>query len=472
MLSVLAVVVSLTLLMWLAYRGVTVLLLAPLMGALAVLLSGEARWLLPLYTDTFMSALGSYVLQYLPLFLLGALFGRLMADSGAASTLARWIVRTLGERHAILTVVLACALLTYGGVSLFVVAFAIYPIARNLFEAADIPKRLVPATIALGAFTFTMTALPGSPAIQNAIPIPYFGTNGFAAPGLGLLAAAVMLGGGMTWLLRRAAAARAAGEGFGQHDEGEDSRANPTPAQAAAEAARHAEVPLALALLPLVLVVGVNALFTYLVFPALDLSFMAERYATLDPSRVTGLWSLLIALLVACTTLVLTRLGHWHDLKHTLNQGVFGFMLPLFNTASEVGYGAVIASLAGFGLIRDAVLRVSDNPLVSEAIAMNVLAGITGSSSGGLSIALQTLGNDYLAMAEAAAISPELLHRVAVMAAGGMDTLPHCGAIITLLAICKLNHRQSYADIAAVTMLFPLPALALVIALGTVFGSF
>ena len=172
MLSVLAVVVSLALLMWLAYRGVTVLLLAPLMGALAVLLSGESRWLLPLYTDTFMSALGSYVLQYLPLFLLGALFGRLMADSGAASTLARWIVRTLGERHAMLTVVLACALLTYGGVSLFVVAFAIYPIARNLFEAADIPKRLVPAPIALPASTFTMPALPGSPAIQNAFPTP------------------------------------------------------------------------------------------------------------------------------------------------------------------------------------------------------------------------------------------------------------------------------------------------------------
>lgn len=472
MLSVLAVVVSLVLLMWLAYRGVTVLLLAPLMAALAVVLSGDARWLLPLYTHTFMSALGSYVLQYLPIFLLGALFGRLMADSGAASTLARWIVRTLGERHAILTVVMACALLTYGGVSLFVVAFAIYPIARSLFAAADIPKRLVPATIALGSFTFTMTALPGSPAIQNAIPIPYFGTNGFAAPGLGLIAATIMLAGGMAWLLRRAAAARAAGEGHGRHDEDKDGKAPHSPVHAAAEAARHAQVPLALALLPLVLVVGVNALFTYAVFPAMDLSFLAERYATLDPDRVTGLWSLLMALLVACTALVLVRLGHWHDLKHTLNQGVFGFMLPLFNTASEVGYGAVIASLAGFGLIRDAVLRVSDNPLVSEAVAMNVLAGITGSSSGGMSIALQTLGKDYLAMAEAAAISPELLHRVAVIAAGCMDTLPHCGAIITLLAICKLNHRQSYGDIAAVTILFPLPALALVIALGTAFGSF
>ena len=148
-------------------------------------------------------------------------------------------------------------------------------------------------------------------------------------------------------------------------------------------------------------------------------------------------------------------------------------MLPLFNTASEVGYGAVIAGLAGFALIRDAVLNVApNNPLISEAVAMNVLAGITGSSSGGLSIALQTLGSDYLRMAQETGISPELLHRVAVMAAGGFDTLPHCGAIITLLAICGLNHRQSYLNIAAVTMLFPFIALVTVITLGTLFGSF
>ena len=217
--STLSIVVSLLLLMFLAYRGYTVLLLAPLMAALAVILSGDMVLLLPIYTETFMRALGNYILAFFPVFLLGALFGQLMADSGAATAIAKWIERTLGAKHAILTVVLACAILTYGGVSLFVVAFAIYPIARNLFEAADIPKRLVPATIALGAFTFTMTALPGSPAIQNAIPIPYFGTNGFAAPGLGLLAAAIMLSGGMAWLLRRAAAARAAGEGYGEHAE-------------------------------------------------------------------------------------------------------------------------------------------------------------------------------------------------------------------------------------------------------------
>lgn len=468
MASTLAIVVSLLLLMYLAYRGVTVLLLAPLMAALAVLLSGEISIYLPIYTDTFMKALGNYVIQFLPIFLLGALFGQLMADSGAAHTISRWIVARLGDKHAIVTVVLACAVLTYGGVSLFVVAFAIYPIATDLFRTADIPKRLIPATIALGSFTFTMTAMPGTPAIQNAIPIPYYGTNVFAAPGLGLIASAIMLLGGLWWLRGRAASARLAGEGYGQHEDNAD-----TSAIEGANSGSLSHMPLFLALLPLVLVISVNALFTYVVFPRMDMSFMTERFPHLTPAKAIGLWALIIALATACTTLVVSRLGHWSNLRDTINKGIYGFMLPLFNTASEVGYGAVIAGLAGFTIIRDAVLNVTPgNPLISEAIAMNVLAGITGSSSGGLSIALQTLGSDYLRMAQEAGISPELMHRVAVMAAGGFDTLPHCGAIITLLAICKLTHRQSYLNIAAVTMAAPLVAQVAVITLGTMFGSF
>lgn len=469
MASTLAIVLSLLLLMYLAYRGVTVLLLAPLMAALAVLLSGDVGVLLPVYTDTFMKALGNYVIQFLPIFLLGALFGQLMADSGAAHSISHWIVEKLGEKHAIVTVVLACGILTYGGVSLFVVAFAIYPIARDLFQSADIPKRLIPATIALGSFTFTMTALPGTPAIQNAIPIPYYGTNVFAAPGLGIIAALIMLGGGLWWLRGRAASARMAGEGYGEHQDDNGRPALPEDVSGTALSS----MPLTLAVLPLIMVIGINALFTYLVFPGMDMSFVAERFPHLDPAKVTGLWALIIALAMACATLVVSRLGHWDDLRGTVNKGVFGFMLPLFNTASEVGYGAVIAGLAGFAIIRDAVLNVTPgNPLISEAIAMNVLAGITGSSSGGLSIALQTLGADYLRMAQAAGIDPELLHRVAVLAAGGFDTLPHCGAIITLLSICKLTHRQSYLNIAAVTMGVPMIALLTVITLGTLFGSF
>lgn len=353
------------------------------------------------------------------------------------------------------------------GVSLFVVAFAIYPIAKDLFRAAGIPKRLIPASIALGSFTFTMTALPGTPAIQNAIPIPYYGTNVFAAPGLGIIGALIMALGGLWWLQSRARKAIAQGEDYGDH--GQDHF------DASAEDSTHTQkpMPIFLAILPLILVIGINALFTYRIFPGTNFTFMAERFPQVDPAKITGLWALIIALITASLVLIISRLGHWKSLRESINKGVFGFMLPLFNTASEVGYGAVIASLAGFAIIRDFVLNVAPgNPLISEAVAMTTLAGITGSSSGGLSIALQTLGSDYLAMAQQAGISPELLHRVAVMAAGGLDTLPHCGAIITLLSICKLNHRQSYGNIAMVTMVTPLIALIAVITLGTIFGSF
>lgn len=207
--GLLGIVLALGLLIWLAYRGISVLVLGPLCALLAVLLAGAP--LLASYTQVFMPALGRFIVAFFPLFLLGAIFGKLMEDSGSARSIAHWLVARLGSQRAILAVVLACAVLTYGGVSLFVVAFAMYPVAVALFRAADIPKRLIPATIALGAFTFTMTALPGTPAIQNAIPMPYFGTTAFAAPGLGVIAGLVMLGLGLGWLRRRASAARAAG---------------------------------------------------------------------------------------------------------------------------------------------------------------------------------------------------------------------------------------------------------------------
>lgn len=460
----LAIIISLILLMFFAYRGLTVLLLAPLMAALAVLLSGDGSFMMPFYTETFMTALGNYLLKFFPVFLLGALFGQLMADSGAASSISNGIMKRLGAKHAILVVILVCGLLTYGGVSLFVVAFAIYPISKALFRQAGIPKRLIPASIALGSFTFTMTALPGTPAITNAIPIPYYGTNAFAAPGLGIIGGTIMFLFGWWWLHNRATKAVKNGEGYGNH---------PDEALEIDQESEKSNMPFLVALLPLVLVIAVNAALTYLIFPNIDFAFLSERFPNLKVSAQQGLWSIIIALLTACLVLVILNLRRWGNLQGTVNKGVYGSMLPIFNTASEVGYGAVIASLAGFAIIRDSVLGIAPgNPVISEAVAMTALAGITGSSSGGLSIALQTLGADYLAMANAAGISPELLHRVAVMAAGGFDTLPHCGAVITLLSICHLNHKQSYMDIAAVTIAIPALATISVITLGTLFGSF
>ncbi|MDI6526916.1 GntP family permease [Pseudomonas otitidis] len=458
----LGILLSLALLMFLAYRGYNVLILAPLMALLAVLFAGDAALMLPTYTQVFMKSLGGYLIQFFPLFLLGAIFGKLMDDSGSARAIAQGIVTRLGRERAILAIVLACGLLTYGGVSLFVVAFAVYPIGTALFREAGIPKRLLPGAIALGAFTFTMTALPGTPAIQNAIPSPFFGTDAFAAPILGLIGGLIMLGLGSGWLAAQARTLMAAGEGYGSHKD------DPT---------EQSGLPVTgfwLALLPILLVIALNFLMAKQVLPNLDTSYLAkpEFGGLQDAKSVIGIWSIIVALGAAVLLLIGLHWRRWTDLKQSLNDGTFGSMLPILNTASEVGYGTVIASLAGFVVIRDLVLSVPGNPLVSEAVAVNILAGITGSASGGMSIALKTLGAQYLEMANAAGISPELLHRVAAMASGCMDTLPHNGAVISLLAICKLTHRDSYRFIFMNTVIFPLAALVVVITLGSLFGSF
>lgn len=466
MTGILGILLALGLLMALAYRGISVLILAPLMALLATLLSPGTP-LLASYTQVFMPALGGFIVAFFPLFLLGAVFGKLMEDSGAARAIAHGIVARLGAQRAILAIVLACAVLTYGGVSLFVVAFAVYPIAAALFRQADIPKRLIPGTIALGAFTFTMTALPGTPAIQNAIPMPYFGTTPFAAPGLGLIGGAVMAVVGLLWLQRRARLARAEGEGYGTHDE-PGHPAAPGPATSGAGGG------LWRALAPVALVIALNYLLATWWLPALDTGYLADpRYGATDIGRVRGIWAVIIALAGAIVLLLVLQRQRLAHIGRTLEQGASGSVMPLLNTASQVGFGAVIASLAGFALLRDAVLGIApDNPLISMSIAVNILAGITGSASGGMSIALQTLGETWLAMGQAAGIAPDLLHRVTAIATGGLDALPHNGAVITLLGICGLSHRQSYTDILVVAVLVPLLALAAVVLLGSALGSF
>ena len=456
------IVVSLCLLMYWAYRGVSVLLLAPVLALLAVVMSGDVAMLLPVYTQVFMKAMGGYLMQFFPLFLLGAVFGKLMDESGSARAIAQGIVAAVGAQRAILAVVLACSVLTYGGVSLFVVAFAVYPVGAALFRQAGIPKRLMPGAIALGAFTFTMTALPGTPAIQNAIPIPFFGTDAFAAPGLGVIGAAIMFGLGLWWLNGQARSLMAAGEGYGDDTQAPSANDAPVPS-------------VWVALMPMVLVVLLNAWMSKWVLPSMDWSILQEaRMGGLsDAKSLIGIWSIIVALSVANVCLLLVHRQRWVNWMKTLNEGATSSMLPMLNTATEVGYGTVIASLAGFALIRDALLSVAPgNPLVSQAVAVNVLAGITGSASGGMSIALNALGSEFTTMAQAAGISPELLHRVATMASGCMDTLPHNGAVISLLVICGLTHKASYKYIAMNTVVFPLVALVAVVGLGTAFGSF
>src|SRR3974390_2688468 len=483
--SLLGILVGLGLLVGFAFRGWTVLLLAPIAALIAALFSGEP--LLAHWTQTFMGSAAQFLAQFFPLFLLGALFGKLMDDSGSIAAITRFMTERLGARRAMLAVVLAGALVTYGGVSLFVAFFVLAPMAQALFRAANIPRRLMPAAIVLGTSTFTMSALPGTPAIQNAIPMPFFGTTPFAAPGLGILASIIMLGFGLWWLGRAEAAARRAGEGYGGSAENavgvaaDDQfiRERATAARGFTPAetpkARHSDAEPAIfaAVLPLIVVVGVNLLMSLFILPRLDFSFLDEdRWGDASLSSVAGVWSVAVALAVATATLVAINYRRLPALRASMDAGANASVLPVLSVASLVGFGALVAALPAFAMGRDWGLSIGGGALGLLATATNVLAALTGSASGGLTIALDALGATYMSIAADRGIDPALMHRVAVIGAGTLDSLPHNGAVVTLLAVCGSTHRESYVDILMVAIVSALIALVVVIALGSAFGSF
>jgi len=446
--SFLIVLAALCFLMWVAYRGHSVILFAPVAALGAVLLTDPAL-VAPMFTGLFMEKMAGFLKLYFPVFLLGAVFGKLIELSGFSKSIVAAAIRLFGAERAILAIVAVSALLTYGGVSLFVVVFAVYPFAAELFRQAEIPKRLIPGTIALGAFTFTMDALPGTPQIQNIIPTAFFGTDGWAAPWLGVVGASFILTMGLLYLESRRRVARRAGEGYGSGHSNE-------PAVFASERLPH---PL-LALSPLLLV-GISNKWLTLAIPAwygASHSFDPAVVGSAPPvvqevAKVSAIWAVEAALLFGIVSVVLLA---WKPVTQAFVEGsrsaIGGALLASMNTASEYGFGAVIAALPGFLLVASALAAIP-NPLLNEAISVTALAGITGSASGGLSIALAAMADGFIANAQAAGIPMEVLHRVAAMASGGMDTLPHNGAVITLLAVTGLSHRQSYRDIFAITLI-------------------
>ena len=478
------ILLGLGLLVWLSFRGWSVLVLAPAAALVAALASGEP--LLAHWTQTFMNSAGAFLAQFFPLFLLGAVFGKLMDDSGSVSTIAHFMTEKLGPRRALLAVVLAGALVTYGGVSLFVAIFVIVPMAQALFRAANIPSRLMPGAIALGTSTFTMSALPGTPAIQNAIPMPFFGTTPFAAPGLGIIAAVIMLSFGLWWLGRAEAAAHRAGEGYGDTLVAPDAAADDllvrertTTASSFDPVEMHhgqrceQDSSILVAILPLLVVILVNLAMSMLVLPRLDTSFLAEAQWGGKPlSAVSGIWSVIVALTSAIALLIALNHRRLTALRDTVDAGANASVLPVLSVASLVGFGSVVAAMPAFEAVRDWVLSIEGGLLVSLAVATNILAALTGSASGGMSIALDALGATYLQQAVELGIDPALLHRVAVIAAGTLDSLPHNGAVVTLLAVCGSTHRKSYLDIVMVAIVGAVIALVAVIVLGSLFGSF
>jgi H+/gluconate symporter-like permease len=290
------------------------------------------------------------------------------------------------------------------------------------------------------------------------------------------------------WLARAERAARRRSEGYGTADGAaapvamaDDLRVRElaTTARefdpAEINRGRHSESspPIGVAVLPLVVVLLVNLVMSLVVLPRLDFSFLAEDYwGSTSLQAVVGVWAVMVALACAIATVIAINWRRLPALRASMDAGANASVLPAVSVASLVGFGAVVAALPAFDAVRDWVLSIEGGPLVSLAVATNVLAALTGSASGGLTIALDALGTTYMQIAAQTGINPALMHRVAVIGAGTLDSLPHNGAVVTLLALCGLSHRESYVDIVMVAIVGAIIALVVVIALGSVLGSF
>ena len=427
----LGILLGLICLAFLTYKGMSILWVAPV-SALVVAAFGGMN-LLDAFTGDFMKAFGGYATSWFPMFMLGAIFGKVMEVTGAAESIAHFLAKKIGYKRAIIAVVVICGVLTYGGVSLFVVVFVMYPMGLALFREANLPRKMLPGSIALGAFAFTMTAFPGTPQLTNVIPATYFGTGPMRAPVIGIICGVLMFILGILWLQYRTKKLQAAGEVFDE-PEGETTAGVSNPE----------DLPKwYLAIIPPLLII--------ILFNAVKLNIVV---------------ALLVGVL-AGIIIFIRRLKTFGNVIKTLNDGASGSMLAILNTAAGVGFGGVIKAVPGFEQLKTLVTGIDASPLISEAIAINVLAGATGSSSGGVSIVLEALGPQFIELAKQSGIALEVFSRVASISAGGLDTLPQCGAVLTVLAVTKLTHKDSYIDIFMCCTIIPISATILAIILGT-----
>jgi len=432
MLSMIGLVGGLALLIYLTMKGMNLLVAGPLCALFVAICSG-----LPLFPQlvgegeanfvgNYMTGFSGFISSWYLMFLLGAIFGKVMEDSGAADSVSKWIVSKIGMKRAVMAIVIACAVLTYGGVSLFVVAFSVYPMAVSLFREANLPRRFIPAALAFGSVTFTMTSA-GSPEIQNWIPIEYLGTSPYAGWEVSLIVAVFMIIFGYWWLRRMITKAVANGETFmaRENDPVNEDKVLPNPL---------------FGIIPLVVVLIISFAF----------------HDSLQQS------ALIIALLGGVIATYLLNRTYFKSFWSAVSEGTLGALIALGNTAAVVGFGGVAKAVPAFEVAVNAMTSIPGSPLIGGAIAVSVIAGMTGSASGGQAIALPLISPHYMDMG----VNPEALHRVVSISSGALDSLPHNGYVVTTIrGICGESHKDAYNPVGALTVIVPLLGVILAIIL-------
>ncbi|MGG4492066.1 GntP family permease [Metabacillus idriensis] len=433
MLGLIGLFGGLALLIYLTMKGMNLLIAAPLTALLVGILNG-----LPLFPQlaeegaanfltNYMTGFTGFIASWYLMFLTGAIFGKVMEDSGAADSVSKWIVGKIGMKRAVLAVVIACAVLTYGGVSLFVVAFSVYPMALSLFRQADLPRRFIPAALAFGSTTFTMTSA-GSPEIQNWIPIEFLGTTPYAGREVSIIVAIFMMVFGYWWLKKMIKKAMANGERFVGRE-----------TDPAVQVRTDLPNPL-LSLIPL----GVVLIISFIFHDSLKTS------------------ALIIALSGGILAAYVINRKYFQNFGKAVGEGALGAVIAIANTAAVVGFGGVVKATPSFEAAVGFMTDIPGSPLIGGALAVAVIAGLTGSSSGGQAIALPLLAPHYLDLG----VDPEALHRTVAISSGSLDSLPQGGYVVTTIrSIAGETHKDAYPAFGALTVIVPAVGVALAVLL-------
>jgi H+/gluconate symporter-like permease len=445
MLSAVGLIFALGLLIYLTIKGLNILIAAPFCAAIVALTSG-VPWLPPLagegaadFATSYMTGFTAFFKDWFFMFLLGAIFGEVMRVTGAADAIASAIINRFGPDYVLMAVVISCAVLTYGGVSVFIVAFSVYPMAISMFRFANLPRRFIPGTIAFGSVTFTMTSA-GSPEIQNLIPMQYLGTKATAAWEVSLVIAIFMAVIGYMWLSRMMKKALLSGETFEARDS--DQPVNDEAGEASA----------GLSLIPLI---TVFAVFLWTQFPD-----AVPGIGSVLPEDGLGKWGLLLALGGGALVAAIIGWRHYREYPAMLTLGATGAVIAIVNTCAVVGFASIAKLSPAFTDALAALQGMPGDPLIGAAIAVTVIAALTGSASGGQTVALPLIAPGYLD----AGAQPDELHRVVAISSGALDSLPHNGFVITLIrAICGETHKSAYLPLGALTVVVPTIGLALAV---------
>ncbi|REB08114.1 GntP family permease [Sporosarcina sp. BI001-red] len=424
---------GLAILIFLTMKGMNLLIAAPITALFITILNGIP--LFPQLTEeggvnfltNYMGGFTGFIASWYLMFLTGAIFGKVMEDSGAADSISQWIVSKIGMKRAALAVVIACAVLTYGGVSLFVVAFSVYPMALSLFRQANLPRRFIPAALAFGSTTFTMTAA-GSPEIQNWIPIEFLGTTPYAGWEVSIVVAIFMFLFGYWWLKRMISKAVAKGETFVARDTDQ-------------EVDERTELPNPLlSMIPLVVVLGITLLL----------------------HKSLGTSALIISLSGGILATYLINKKYFRNFGFAVGEGAMGAVIAIANTAAVVGFGGVVKATPAFEAAVGVMTDIPGSPLIGGALAVAVIAGLTGSSSGGQAIALPLLAPHYMDLG----VDPSALHRTVAISSGSLDSLPQGGYVVTTIrSIAGETHKDAYPAFGALSVVVPLIGAAVAVIL-------